>query len=331
MVKLGLAALAVLGTSACLSLTEPGALVPPTADQDPALPQIQLQIAGRSRAVHLETYGDPGNPTILVLHGSLADFRALRPFRALSDRYQVVFWDQRGNGLSERVGDDEYTWDSIVDEIHALAEIHSPGRRVTLLGHSFGAMYAALYASRRPEDVDQLVLLEPGGLNGEIFEATYSDVVNVNLIAPGLNEMFWQDEFLTASSHEVMDYRALMLLLDGTQTNYFCDPEHPPYFPVWRPGAYVEYLRAVRMGASGWSHDFEFDFAHGLDRFPRNVLFVAGTCSALGPEFQTRYNMPLFQDATLTSIEGAGHRLFVERFDEVLAAIRAYLSAYADP
>jgi pimeloyl-ACP methyl ester carboxylesterase len=193
-------------------------------------------------------------------------------------------------------------------------------------------MYAALYASRRPEDVDQMILMEPAGLNGDIFQETFQDIVNIDL-GSGMNQMFWQDDVLSASSHEVMDYRALMLLLDGTQTNYFCDAQAPPRLPVWRPGAYVEYLRGQRIGAgSGLSTPrFSYDFAAGLDHFPRQVLFVAGTCSALGPDFQRRHNMPLFQHAEMAVISDAGHRLFIERFDTVLAAVQSYLHAYSTP
>jgi proline iminopeptidase len=305
--------------------------VPPTADQDPALPQVELHISGRRRAVHLETFGDPAAPLLLVLHGSLGDFRALRPFQVLSDRYFVVLWDQRGNGLSERVNDDEYTWDSVVAEIDAVREMFAPGRSATLLGHSFGAMYAALYTSRLPERVDQLVLLEPGGLTGKIFSETYDSIINVDLFDPGMNEMFWQNELLTPSSHEAMDYRALMILLNGRLTNYYCDAEHPPHYPIWRPGAYVEYLRGLRMGAGGGlgTPRFDFDFSSGLDSFPRQVLIVAGTCSALGPEFQRRYHVPLFADAEVVTIPNSGHRMFVERFDAVLEAVRGYLLEYA--
>jgi proline iminopeptidase len=266
-----------------------------------------------------------------VLHGSLGDFRALRPFQVLSERYFVVLWDQRGNGLSERVEEDEYTWDSVVEEIDAIRERFAPGRRATLLGHSFGAMYSVLYASRHPDRVEQLALLEPGGLNGRIFSETFSSIINVDLFDPAMNAMFWQTELLSPSSHEAMDYRALMMLLNGKQTNYFCDPEHPPAYPVWRPGAYVEYLRGLRMGGgSGLSApEFEFDFARGLDTFSRRVLLVAGSCSALGPEFQRRYHLPLFADAELVTIQNAGHRLFVERFDDVLSALEDYLDEYA--
>lgn len=314
----------------CAEADDAGAIVPPTADRDLALPQITVEVAGRRRAIHLQTFGDPANPPLLLLHGSLGDHRALRMFSALADRYFVVMWDQRGNGLSERVTAEEYTWDSVVEEIGAVQARFAAGRPVALVGHSFGAMYAALYTSRRPADVAELALLEPGGLNGHIFQETYGDIINVDLFDPGMTEMLWQNEVLTPSSHEAMDYRALMMLYNGRQTNYHCDPEHPVRLPVWRPGAYVEYVRGLRMGTGGGfsSPKFDFDFAAGLDTYPHSVLIVAGTCSALGPAFQSRYHVPLFKQAQVVTIQNAGHRLFVEQPDDVLTALRAYLSAY---
>ncbi|PIO47543.1 MAG: hypothetical protein CMR00_09575, partial [[Chlorobium] sp. 445] len=54
----------------CREIDEQGALVPPTADQDRQLPQISITVAGKTRAVHLETFGNPNNPPLFVLHGS---------------------------------------------------------------------------------------------------------------------------------------------------------------------------------------------------------------------------------------------------------------------
>lgn len=150
-----------LFSTACTPLA---ALVPPTVDQDPSLPQAQLTVAGHTRAVHLRTAGDPESPPLLVLHGSLADHRALLPFQALAEDFYVVMWDQRGNGLSERISAEEYTWASVVEEIDAVREVTGAQGPVSLLGHSFGAMYAALYMSERPGEVSQAVLMEPAGL-----------------------------------------------------------------------------------------------------------------------------------------------------------------------
>ncbi len=323
MVKRAYFALFAVLLTGCIELTEDGALVPPTVDQDPALPQISIEVAGRTRGVHVETYGDPQNPALFLLHGSLSDFRSLRGFEVLSDRYFVVLWDQRGNGLSERITADEYTEQSIIDEIEAIKSRYSPDRPVTLVGHSFGATYSVLYTARRPANVAQLVLMEPAGLNGDIFTESAGDIVNVELFGAGINQMFWQNEVLSPSDHEIMDYKALMMLLDGSFANYHCDPDHPRPYPVWRPGAHIEFLRAALIGQSGST--FRYDFATGIEQYPTKVLIVAGECSVLGPAFQERYHRPLFADVDIVAIADAGHRLFVEQFDATLAAIDAYL------
>jgi proline iminopeptidase len=128
---------------------EVGALVPPTAEQDPALPQEPLTVAGRRRAVHLRTFGDTTRPVLLVLHGGpAADFRLMLPLAALADRYFVVMWDQRGAGLSEQVSSPELALDTFDEEIAAVKARFAPQQRVTLMGHSFGGSLATRFAAR---------------------------------------------------------------------------------------------------------------------------------------------------------------------------------------
>ena len=321
------AAAALLAALGCLPASAPGALVPSTVDEDPSLPSITLTIAGHSRGVHLRTFGDPADPVLLMLHGSLADHRAFLPYEVLADRYFVVMWDQRGSGLSERLTADEYTWRSVADEIDAVKQRYSPDAPVTLIGHSFGAMYATLYMAGRPEAVSRAVLMEPGGLTGDIFAATYPDIFTLSLLGEGLNRSFWQSEVLSASDHEVMDYKALQLLLDGHQTHYHCDPDAPYPLPVWRPGAHVEHLRGVNMQVSGSATiTADYDFTVGLDDFTGPVLIIAGDCSGLGPAMQEEHHLPLFQDASLVTLPGVGHRMLVEDFEGTLAAIEAFLT-----
>src|SRR5690349_8356859 len=93
-----LAALA-LGAG-CLDPGDSGNLVPRTVTEDPTLPQIAVN----GTHLHAEAFGDPTAPTVVVLHGGPgSDYRNLLDLRALTDDgYRVVFWDQRGAGLSER-------------------------------------------------------------------------------------------------------------------------------------------------------------------------------------------------------------------------------------
>lgn len=329
---LGAAASAGVLLSACSLVSGPASsggglhpLVPATVEQDPRLPRFLVTAGGVQRAVHLQAFGDSTLPVLLGLHGSLSDHRSLLPLAELSDGYRVVLWDQRGNGLSERISREEYSEDSILREIDAIADAFSPGDPVVLVGHSFGAMYAALYMSRRPHRVRAAVLLEPGGLTGEIMAATFREAINVRLVGAGPGRTWWQNFVLSPSHHEALDQKALLILGDGSQTNYFCDPRSPPRIPVWRPGGFVEHLRGELF--SDGRGGFRYDFARGLEHQDAPVLLVGGECSALGGGFQRRWHEGLFGNASTVEIPGVGHRMLSEDPEGVLQVIRTFLAA----
>jgi proline iminopeptidase len=312
----------------CITAEEPGTLVPPTADQDPALPQRTITVAGKARAIHTETFGDPSRPALFLLHDSLVDYRAFQPFEALSDRYFVVMWDQRGHGLSERISDEaEYTPASIVEEIDALKAIHSPDAPVTLIGHGFGAAYAALYMSRKPASVSQAVLMEPFGLNGQIFWDTYDVVFDDSTWTTYVSEMLWQTEVITATDHETVDYRALTWAADGGMEKPTCAPATSPSFPIWRPGGYMEVLREKMLEVDDETEP-KFDFAAGLSTFPAMVRILVSDCSVLDFTYQNTNNRPLFQHSEIVVVRGAGHRMFVDQPTATLAAVKEYLVEY---
>jgi proline iminopeptidase len=260
--------LLVVMLAACQPADAPLRLVPPTADQDPQLPQIEIIVAGHPRKIHLETFGNPANPVLLILHGSLGDYRVFLPYQVLADRYFVVMWDQRGNGLSERIPKEEIGAPYVVEEIDRVKERFSPDRPVTLFGHSFGAMYAALYISARPQNVRQAILAEPAGLNAEGMQEAMKTSRNINILDEKYVERSWQNAFLSPSDHEQLDYRGLTLL-QGNETLYYCDQKNKPDWPNWRVGAYYDLVRVRKMmKGTRW----DFDFAYGLKNFPGTVL-----------------------------------------------------------
>ena len=130
-----------------------------TVVNDSTLPQIEID----GVRLHAETYGDPSKPVIIVLHGGPGgDYRSQLGAKALADTNFVVFYDQRGAGLSERVPAEDLTVPAYVAELDAVIDRYSPDRPVTLLGHSWGAMLATAYLGEAPEKVERAILLEPG-------------------------------------------------------------------------------------------------------------------------------------------------------------------------
>jgi proline iminopeptidase len=99
--------------------------------------------------------------TIVVLHGGpglslayLADDLA-----PLAARHTLILYDQRGAGRSSLVADSAaLTGERFVQDLEAVRR-HFRLERVTLLGHSWGAGLAALYAIRYPERVQSMLLV----------------------------------------------------------------------------------------------------------------------------------------------------------------------------
>lgn len=110
------------------------------------------------------TWGEAGNPPILMLHG-WADTGATFAFIAahLAAQFQVLAPDFRGFGESEwaRSG---YWFPDYLADVDALSRHFWGTQGCHLVGHSMGGNIAGLYAGIRPAQVNRLVLLEGFGL-----------------------------------------------------------------------------------------------------------------------------------------------------------------------
>jgi proline iminopeptidase len=307
-------------------------VVPATTTDDPALPSRNV---GGYR-FHLEVFGLPTRPVVVVVHGGPGgDYRSLLPLRPLSDEYQVVFYDQRGSGLSPRVPDDQLSLDRYVEDLDAVIRSVSPHAPVRLVGHSWGAMLAAAYLDRHPDQVSHVVLAEPAFLTAERgnqwFEAVHGlrPPLSVPLVT-GAWRALMQSLYVYGPDDDARD--------DFLQKQLFeLDvPGHPlaayqcggdlktAYFPSWRAGsrAFEAVLEKARDEAGHFTVDL---VSPNIKRFPHKVLLVAGSCNPIiGPEAQ-RQNMELFSNAELAVIQGAGHTMFGEKPEASLAVLRRYL------
>ena len=107
--------------------------------------------------------------SIIALHGGPGgDYRNLLPIAPLSDDYRLVFYDQRMTGLSSRKFDGTLDLKSFFDDLDAFVDHLGNGRKVTLLGHSWGAMMASGYIGMHPEKIDKIIMIEPGILRPDL-------------------------------------------------------------------------------------------------------------------------------------------------------------------
>lgn len=301
-----------------LSTGQPGALVPPTADEDPALPQIDITVAGHTRAIHLQAFGDPGHPAVFVLAGGPgADFKLLLPLKALADQYYVIMFDSRGAGLSERVTKEELSIDSFDDELEQVKETLVPQRKVALIGHSFGGEVMARYTARHPEAVSRLIMIEPGKLDRSLDDRQNGGAVS---FLDG-QDFFWQNELLTSKDHAAADYKAIEVL-PASSRNWTCDDSIIENYPLWRFGAYYYYI--VQKNTRNLPGDF--NWASGIEAYEGPETIIAGTCGALSEDFQKKTNLQTLPQSRFKAIEGAGHiTLFTDYSRKTVEAVRAAL------
>ena len=315
-----------------------GASVAKTVEQDPSIPHVTID----GVTFHAETFGNPENPVVIVVHGGLGDdYRGMLSLKALADEYFVVFYDQRGTGLSPRVGAEELTFDLTVSDLDLIVDHYGGGEKVNLVGHSFGAMIVAPYLGKHPEKVDHAVLSEPGFLTTETamkYLAYFASKTTKPSLRSRINSIktWFETLHITGPDEQAKaDYiYAHAGVSEGDkplQEEYYCNGEYAKGKPsYWRHGALAnKSITSMEQVSEFIGFDSEgkpqFNLTKGVENFTNKVLLVASECNkVIGVETQA-VHLKYFPSAELAIIKGAGHDMFVGKPEEVIKVVREYL------
>lgn len=113
-----------------------------------------------SATLAYEKYGD-GEVNLVIemgLGASMAEWRQLA--EKLAGRYTVLLYQRAGYGASS-TSTLERTLENIAAELYLLLRQVGHARKVTVLAHSQGGLYAWKFAKMYPDLVEKLVLLDP--------------------------------------------------------------------------------------------------------------------------------------------------------------------------
>jgi proline iminopeptidase len=305
----------------CLDPGEPGNLVPRTVTEDPTLPQIQIN----GTRLHAEAFGDPAAPTVIALHGGPgADYRSMLDLRALADDgYRVVFWDNRGAGLSQRHDASTYTMTLYLEDLRQVVDMMTaPGKPYVFIGHSWGAMYASWFINEYGDDGGRLVgaiLSDPGGLNKqELDEFMKRYFASVDLTGEQFNDALWSGQFLSAEDHARADYLLLTMALRGVP----CERKDPAHLsPRWRLGAVVMSALFDLAEKNG------LDFTTHLKSYGHKVLFLRSELDTAHTLESQQQMAAHYADADIITMTGAGHEMIYEQPAAYLAYTRDYFKA----
>jgi proline iminopeptidase len=98
-------------------------------------------------------------PTLVLLHGGPGyDHSGFKPaFSRLADIAQIVYYDHRGHGRSDRCPPEEWTLDTFADDVVRLCDALGVTRPI-VLGQSFGGFVAQRYIARHPGHAAKVIL-----------------------------------------------------------------------------------------------------------------------------------------------------------------------------
>lgn len=285
-------------------LAKPGALVPLTVDQDPGLPSLNVN----GTLLHVESHGNPSDPLLILIHGGPGgDYRSMLNAKAYGNHgFHVVFYDQRGSGLSRREAksqyQDEHAVQLFIDDLDGLIDhFQIDGtQKIFLLGHSWGAMLATAYINQNPERISGAVLAEPGGFTWAQTKEYLSNSNQLEFFSEALNDAIFPEQIMAGNSaHEELDYKFSFF------SNFANAPGNavgnPGPYPFWRSGA------VVFQGLIDNADKYSFDFTTDLHEYSRKVLFMYSENNrAYGLDWAETVAAP-YPNVEIAMIENSGH------------------------
>ena len=290
----------IYGLPLLLVLVLPLALVQPihvrrTVQFDHSLPYTEIN----GYKFHTEIFGKPDSTPVIVVHGGPGlDYEYLKPLKPLSKDYRLIFYDQRGTGLSPRVGKPYPTIEQNVEDLHAIVEHFSNGGKVKLIGQSWGGALVVGYLSKYPDTVSQAVIAEPAFLTpagAKAWAAKFKtslpiwDIARYLVLYPFVYKEDGQEGY---------DYVSTKLAnRDFTGPPYLCEGEHLPPNTTTRAG--YEAYNNIMQPIIDDPESFTADLTSGLGEYHGDLMLISSECSILGSAFQEQHNLPLLPPQTV--------------------------------
>lgn len=264
----------------------------------------------------LSDHRGEGTPVVFV-HGfsndrSVWDDLAL----ALPAQYRPIAYDLRGHGDSSWSIECRY---HLHDHARDLLEVFDALQleRAVVVGHSLGGNVATLFASKHPERVRSLVLVDTGpALGADAWRRASGDV----------------SEQARAYA-DIGEYRKLLGLAYPIAASAALDRFARTSLVQRRDGRFEPKLDPVLLellGSERELHETEATLWDALAKLRCPVLLARGERSAMLPEEVARKMVEqVIADSRLVQIPNAGHAVMFDNGPALSAEIESFLAAHA--
>ena len=323
--------LVTAASSALFGLFAGCAWVPPTVENNPSLEFVELE----NYRFHVRTVGDKKLPPVIVVHGGPGgDSKYLYPIQGLSSTHHLIFYDQRGTGLSPRVNKELLTLQSSLDDLHRIVSHYGAGRQVKLIGHSWGAMLVVGYLSQHPSKVSHAVVVEPGILNpvsAAEFVRRLKASQSIWDALPLLKYVLLAPFVSSVDGHERFDFVMTRLMNRAKPGGpYQCAGEAMQANDFERAGyaAFANMLKPVLHDPESFSQDL----TKGVAAYRGMLLMLSSECSFIGYAYQQTLHRPSMPAQTVhVQAMAMGHNMLTLNPAWSVAVIGKFFTEAAAP
>lgn len=269
--------------------------------------------------LHYLVWGDEASPPLLLIHGTRDHARSWdRVAAALAARYCVYAPDLRGHGDSDWAMGGNY---SIIDyalDLHAMGEVI--GRApYTVVAHSLGGGIALHYAGTFPEKVERIVSIE--GMAGLHWGRSTRRPAHVRMRE-------WVENMRGLEQRQPRVYPTLA---EATRRMRKANPRLSRDLALHL----TEHGARPADGGFAWKFDnythtgspYEFNMEDARDLWNQiraPILFIWGSDS--WGEHGHELDLSPFHDARAVGVDGAGHWVHHDRFEEFMRLVDAFLA-----
>jgi haloalkane dehalogenase len=266
-----------------------------------------------------EGQGEP----VVMLHGNPTwSFYFRNLISGLSDRYRVIAPDHIGCGLSDRPDEQryEYRLSRRVDDLEALLGHLRLNERLTLVLHDWGGMIGMAYASRHPERIARLVILNTAAF----------------LLPPGM-KLPWQlwlsrntplgpflVRGLNAFVRGALRYGVVNPLSSQVRASYL-----EPY-RSWKDRlAVLRFVQDIPLSPGDPSYDLVREVQDGLERFRQVPMLICWGAQdfVFDDHFLAEWRRR-FPCAEVHRFEDGGHLVLEDAGERILPLVREFLGRY---
>ncbi len=271
--------------------------------------------------LHYKTAGS-GTPIVILSGGPGLEVDYMIPAaEAIPASYQKVFLEQRGTGRSraQHMTKENLSLRLLIEDLEAL-RVHLKQERLTILGHSWGGMYAMAYAAAHPDRIERMILVESGGPT-IAFGQWFSDNIESRLRPEDIDaqqaSVQAERSATTVAARDAAAMRGLVAILPA----YFFDRDKGIEFgKSMQPGSMHRDTSAILNAELPTS----YGPSNGLMKLQRPVLIIHAHQDPMGDKTAEDIHV-LISSSTIKYLNRCGHFPWIEAPEAYAQAVAAFL------